>query len=85
MVTYGGISARRHFRANSEPLKVQVEHLTCRSIHVTYLEGILFEKKLEQVGSGVQLRSGSGGGILARRHFRATYGPLKVQVEHLTF
>ena len=27
MVTYGGISARRHFRATSGPLKVQVEHL----------------------------------------------------------
>ena len=51
MVTYGGISARRHFRATSGPLKVQVEHLTCRSIHVTYLEGILFEKK---IGTGWQ-------------------------------
>ena len=41
-------------------------------------------KKLDQVGSGVQLRSGSGGGISARSHFRATSGPLNVQVEHIT-
>ena len=80
MVTYGGISARRHFRVTSGPLKMQLERLTCRSIHVTHLEGILCKKKLDQVGSGVQWRSGSGGGISARRHFRATYGPLKVQV-----
>ena len=48
----GGISARSHFRATSGPLNVQVEHITCRTIHWIHLEGFLSQKKLDQVGRG---------------------------------
>ena len=47
------------------------------------LEGILSQWNLTGLAEGVR-RSGSHGGILARRHFRATSGPLQLRVEHET-
>ena len=37
-----------------DPLEVRVEDETCKTIHGTYFEGILSQKKLDRVGSGAQ-------------------------------
>ena len=68
----GGISARSHFRATSGPVKVQVEHLSCSTIHVTHLEGILSKKNWTGLAGGV-----TGGQDPAEGFRRAvTLGPL---------
>ena len=40
-----------------DSLEVRVEHETCTTIHGTYLEGILSQKKFDRVGRGGQKRS----------------------------
>ena len=46
----------RRFGGLKDPLEVQVEGETCRTIHGTHLEGIL-SQKLDRVGRGGHLKA----------------------------
>ena len=44
----------RHFGGLKDPLEVQVEDKTCRTIHGTHLEGILSQKNWTGLAGGVR-------------------------------